>query len=201
MHSFLSTPALFPFDFALCLLLSLSLIEIIGVMSIGSPLHFIDNFIPEIDNDFAAWLHLGRVPIMVLLIVFLSCFSTGGYVAQAVAQSLLSDYMPTWIGCIAGALAGLIGTKVLGAWIAKLLPKDQTFAVSENELIGLVGHVVTGVARRDRPAELKVVDKHGNAHFLMIAPEDDAEFPEGSAVVVAKKGVISFIGESPVRQN
>jgi membrane protein implicated in regulation of membrane protease activity len=201
MLEFLSLPQVFPFNVAILLLCALTVLEILGALMMGSAHHFLDHLIPDTDYSVLDWIHLGRVPVMVLLIIFLAGFACGGHALQATSLSFLGAYLPVWVACTASAVYGLVVVHFLGSLVAKIIPKDQTAAVSEVELIGLTGHIVTGVARPGHPAELKVIDKHGNPHYLMIEPEGDEEFPQGSAVIVGPKRDVFFVGKSQNQQS
>lgn len=201
MFDFLSAPEVYPFNVAILFLCALTVLEVLGALMMGSAHHFLDHFIPDSSHGFLDWVHLGRVPAMVLLILFLAGFAASGHALQATSLSFLGSYLPVWVACTASSVFGVIGVHFMGSVVAKIIPKDQTTAVSENELIGLVGHIVTGVARPGHPAELKVLDKHGNPHYLMIEPESDEEFPEGSAVIVGPKRDVFFVGKSQNQQS
>ena len=76
----------------------------------------------------------------------------------------------------------------LGALIAHIIPQDETSAVSEQSLVGRVGVVVTGSARRGLAAQARVKDVHGRSHYLMVEPDvDDEVFQEGAQVLIVSK--------------
>ena len=78
--------------------------------------------------------------------------------------------------------------KISGALLRPILPREETEAVSTQSLLGSEGEIVVGVARRGRPAQARVKDKWGNAHYVSVEPESDVdEFPAGSKVLLLKQ--------------
>ena len=79
--------------------------------------------------------------------------------------------------------------------LARIIPKDETTAVSVQSLIGRAGVVITGTARVGMAAEVKVRDQHGNAHYLMVEPDvPEEEFEQGTEVLIVKKNGAIYRG-------
>jgi hypothetical protein len=77
---------------------------------------------------------------------------------------------------------------MLGGVIARLIPKDESSAVSDTTFLGRQGVIAAGSARRGWAAEARVVDEHGRTHFVMVEPDTDAdEYAEGTAIVILEK--------------
>ncbi len=75
--------------------------------------------------------------------------------------------------------------RVFGAALARAIPKDETEAVSRETLVGRLGIVTGGVAREGLPAQVRVTDDHGMAHYLLAEPEDAGEsYPNGTPIIV-----------------
>jgi hypothetical protein len=186
-----TTPETFPFGVALLIMIGLGVIEGIGIFIAMSPSQIFDHHFeldhPDIDGPLG-WLHVGRVPILVLLILFLLGFAISGYVIQILCSSLFGGYIPALIAAIPAILIGLSTVRGLGGLLALIIPKDETNAVSERSLIGRAGIVITGTARQGMAAQVKIRDQHGYYHYLMVEPDEpDVEFEEGSEVLVVKK--------------
>lgn len=184
-------PQTMPFGVAMLVMIGIGVIEGIGIFASASPSELLEHYFhldhPEIDGPLG-WLHIGRVPLLVLLILLLLGFAIGGYAIQLFSHGLFGSYLPTWVAVVPAGFIGLANVHVLGGLLAKILPKDETSAVSEQTLLGRAGVVVTGTARRGMAAEVKVRDQHGNAHFLMLEPDlDGEEFEQGSVVLVVSK--------------
>jgi hypothetical protein len=191
-----TAPQTWPFGAALALMVTLSVLEGLGLLLAHSPSGFLDNLLPEAPDGVdgpLGWLHLGRVPMLVLLILFLTGFALSGYLIQGVALSLAGHLLPAWVAGIPAALAGLSVTSALGGLIAHLIPHDESSAVSEQSLIGRAGVVVRGVARAGMAAEAKVRDMHGRAHYVMVEPDlPEQVFEEGASVLLIRKLGASF---------
>lgn len=184
-------PQTMPFGVALLILIGLGVIEGIGVFTALSPSQMFDQHFhldaAEIDGPLG-WLHVGKVPLLVLLILFLLGFAIGGYLIQIFSFSLLGAYIPAWLAILPAALIGLSTVHGMGSLLGHIIPKDETSAVSEQTLIGRAGVVVTGTARQGMAAQVKVRDQHGNYHYLMVEPDDaDDTFAQGSEVLIVKR--------------
>jgi hypothetical protein len=193
--SLFTAPETLPFGVAVGILLGLAVIEGIGAFAAASPSTWLEDLLPgqDLDGDGAfdgplGWLHVGRVPLLVLLILFLLGFALGGYTLQMFAYGVFGGYGPAWLVALPALLLGLTTVRGLGALIAHIVPKDETSAVSEQTLIGRAGIVTAGTARRGLAAQMRVRDALGRAHYLMVEPDlDDDSFTEGAAVLIVKK--------------
>ena len=83
----------------------------------------------------------------------------------------------------------------LGGLLARVMPGDETSAVSEMSLIGRAGVVVQGVARQGSAAQMKLRDMHGRIHYVLVEPDlADETFEEGAAVLLVKKNGARYMG-------
>lgn len=180
-----------PFAAALAVMVGLAVIEGIGLMLAHSPSSAIDSLIPDtLDGVDGAlgWLHLGKVPTLVLLILFLAGFAMAGYVIQGVTFKVMGSLWPAWAASIPAVFAGITTVSGVGGLLARIIPKDETSAVSEQSLIGRAGIIVRGTATQGMSAEAKVRDAHGRAHYVLVEPDfADQSFAEGSDVLLVKK--------------
>jgi hypothetical protein len=179
-----------PFGAALMLMVALGVLEGAGLLISLSPSHFLDALLPDApDSDGPlGWLHLGKVPMLVLLILFLAGFAVTGYVIQGGMFAVTGHALPAWGASIPAALAGLSTTSALGSLLARWIPRDESSAVSEQSLIGRAGIVVRGIARASLAAEAKVRDVHGRSHYVMVEPDlAEDTFEEGATVLLVKK--------------
>lgn len=137
----------------------------------------------------AGWLGFGKMPMLIWLASVLMAFGLSGLALQMVAQSVLGG--PLWPGLVAvpAAVAAVLFARGFGTLFARALPKSETEAVSERRLARRKGVVTQGTAARGRPAEVKVIDRYGNAHYLRAEPlRDDVTIAQGSEVVVLRAG-------------
>lgn len=134
-----------------------------------------------------SWLGLGRTPALVWLASLLMAFGLTGIVAQMAVSTLVGAYLPAILIAIPAGLVAVWFARGFGAVFARLLPKNETSALSERHLGKRVGVVTQGNAARGRPAEVRVTDRYGNTHYLRAEPlKDEAVIPQGSEVVVAR---------------
>ena len=61
--------------------------------------------------------------------------------------------------------------RILGAGLARLIPQDQTYAVSFDSLVGRVATIVSGTARPGYPAQARVPNEHGQTLYVMVEPD------------------------------
>lgn len=187
----LTAPETWPFGASLAVMVGLSIVEGAGLLLTYSPSHMLDSLLPDMPDSAdgaLGWLHIGTVPLLVLLILFLSGFAIAGYVLQASVQSISGSLLPAWLASIPAFLAGVSTVKGVGSVLAKVIPKDESSAVSEQTLIGRSGVVIQGTARDGMAAQAKVRDSYGRSHYVMVEPDLIEEtFDEGSDILLVKK--------------
>jgi len=188
-----TAPETWPFGVAFALIVGIALIEGLGMLISLSPSNWLDDLLPDVNGDSGldrvlGWLHLGKVPSLVLLVLFLTGYAVFGYSLQKVAHGMLGFYLPVWLAGLAAIAPGMATVRSLGALIAHIIPRDETSAVSEMSLIGRPGVVSAGAARRGWAAQARVRDTHGRTHYLMVEPDVDEEvFDEGAQILVVRK--------------
>jgi hypothetical protein len=185
-----------PFAAALAIMVGLAVLEGLGLLFAHSPSSAIDSLLPEVPDGVDSplgWLHLGKVPALVLLILFLAGFAIAGYVIQGVTYKLIGSMWPAWAASIPAVFAGFATVSSVGSLLEHVMPKDETSAVSEMTLIGRAGVIVKGHAKAGFAAEAKVRDSYGRAHYVMVEPDVETDvFNEGSEVLLVKKVGVRF---------
>lgn len=208
MIEFLLATSNLPFTAALGVMLVIGVMEAVGLMFGADLASAVDSVLPDLDLDadlnveggaapgpLAAalgWLCVGKVPALILLICFLLAFGLAGLGVQALVRESTGDLLPGWFAAIPALAIGLPATRFLGLGFAKILPQDETYAVSESAFLGKVATVTMGTARAGLPAEAKLRDAHGNTHYVRVEPLRPAEsFAAGTAVVLkAREGAV-----------
>ena len=154
------------------------------------------------------WLGLGRVPTMILLSIFLATFGLAGLVEQFFVLALTGGewMLPAWVAWIPALLVSLAPTRWAALGVGRVLPKETTSAVSERTFVGRTAIITIGTARAGSPAQARLVDPHGQTHYVLVEPKDAAvTFGQGSEVVlvggkegrfVAVAGPMEYRGES-----
>jgi membrane protein implicated in regulation of membrane protease activity len=191
--SLFTAPETLPFGVGFGLIVGIALFEGLGMLVSMSPSNLIDDWLPDVSGDGAldrvlGWLHVGRVPALVLLLLFLTGYVLFGYGLQMVAHGLFGAYLPAWMAGLLAVPSGMATVRGLGSLIAHIVPRDETSAVSEQSLVGRVGVVTAGAARRGLAAQARVRDALGRSHYLMVEPDiDDEVFEEGAQVLIVRK--------------
>lgn len=188
---FLTAPETWPFGAALAIMVCISILEGLGLLLAHSPSLALESLLPDMPDGIdgpLGWLHVGKVPLLILLILFLGGFTLAGYVIQGAAHGLSGTLLPAWLASVPAFFAGVATVSALGGLLARFIPGDETSAVSEQTLIGRAGVILRGTAREGLAAEARVRDAHGHAHYLMVEPDLAEEtFAEGSAIVLVRK--------------
>jgi hypothetical protein len=137
-----------------------------------------------------SWLGLGQVPFLIWLGVFLALFGLGGVIAQSVLKGTLGFALPPALASIAVGVPVLGITRNFARGFARLFPKVETQALSQNHLGRRRGVISQGTAARGRPAEVRVADRFGNMHYLRAEPlRDGVELKQGTEVLVLRKSL------------
>lgn len=188
----LLAPQSLPFTAALVLVLLIGIIETLAVLS-GLTLSgwldalFVDNLNGAADS-WLGWLHVGRVPVLVLLVTWLTAFSIIGMSFNALAYGLFGLYIQPLLSVPAALVFSLPLARLAGAGLAKILPKDETSAVLLETLVGRTAVVINGTARANYPAEAKTKNEQGQIFYVRVEPEQDSQtFSAGQSVLLIKQ--------------
>lgn len=147
-------------------------------------------------------LGLGRVPLLVWLAALLFVFAAVGVIGQSVLASILGAPLSAgWAALAAGGAAlplNSLAMRPLGA----IMPKDETTAIDLEDLVRRDAEIQIGTARAGSPARAKVIDVHGQAHFIMVEPHDQTlALNAGDTVLLVRREGPTFYGvhyESPL---
>lgn len=220
MFEFLSAPENLPFTVALTVMFGIALLE--GVTSLlGFGLsHALDALIPDTDvtveiepdpgmtpglespsalSRLLGWLRIGEVPLLMLLIIFLTGFGLSGLALQSFINGISGSFLPGVVVAVPALLVSLPIVRLLGGLLNSIMPKDETDAVTESSLVGRIATITIGTARAGSPAEAKVRDIHGTTHYVMVEPDSDGiEFSSGrSILLIKKKGAVFQAIDNP----
>jgi hypothetical protein len=228
MTDFLGLPQNQPFVTALLVMLGIAILEGVATLLWGGISQVVDSLIPDFDLDadldvqadsdahveggatpadagvltpLLAWLQIGKVPILVLLVLFLTGFGLSGLALQRLVQTAGGSPFPASLVALPAIAVGAFSLRLFGGWIARLMPKEETSAVSRETFVGRIATVVLGVARRGAPTQARLRDEYGRAHYVMIEPDlDTDEFAQGAEVlIVSIQGAIFRVIEPSSR--
>ena len=190
----LLSPTHRPFAIAIGLLVGLLLIEVAGSLT-GHRLgdHDADHGdLHEGDAEAGGlldWIGLGKVPLVILLAEFCAAFASFGLLLQSLAGAL-SRPLPGWAAALAVLVPAVFATRWLSIGIARILPREETAAVSIDSLVGRIAETGSGTARFDNPSEARVKDQHGHSHYVRVRPALEGEtLPAHTRIVLlAREG-------------
>jgi len=174
----------------------------------------LENFFPsfDIDGDIAAdsnpnialskffnWIRVKRVPILMLIVIFLTAFGIVGLSIQAAIFNTFGSFWSQWLIAVPTLIISFYMLNLIGGWIAKILPKDETSSISSDELIGHIATITIGKATKGSPAEAKTQDKHGQTHYFMVEPDSETlTFIQGQKILIIAKNETLYIATDEI---
>lgn len=197
-----TAPETVPFGVAFGVMLGVAVLEGVGAFIAGSPSQWLEDLLPvkDVDGNGIAdgplgWLHIGKVPLLVLIIIFLLGFTLGGYAIQMVVKGVFGGYAPALVASIPAFLIGLSSVRGLGALLVHIIPRDETSSVSEETFIGRAGVLMGAPASIGKAGQVRLRDAYGRSHYLMVEPDIEGEiFNEGAQVLIVKKVGATYRG-------
>ncbi len=207
----LTAPGNAPFVVALLVMLGLALVECIALFTGFSLNDMVDEFVvphsgvetlghaptgmeatgPEaagLVGRFLAWLYVGKVPVLMVLIVMLTVFGLAGLVGQGLLRSTLGFAAPSLLAAPVVFVVTLPLVRACVAGLARILPRDETSAVDPAVFVGRTARILSGVARTGLPAEARLRDGFGTDHHVLVEPEEPGQtFPAGSIVLLVRQ--------------
>ncbi|GJD77911.1 OB-fold-containig protein [Methylobacterium gregans] len=218
--SALAGPALFPFSLAAAVMAGLVLVEVLSLLVGHSASALVDGALGQdagLDNAvdgpvgtahahgalspaaLLSWLNVGRVPFLILLILGLAAFALAGFALQGLAAALVAP-LPVPLAVLAAGAAALPVLRVSTRVLARLIPRDESYAVSADDLVGAIAEVTLGPLDQGLPGQVRALDRHGNPHLLRARAAPDAPaMPAGARVLLVDRadGVFVAIPAAP----
>lgn len=206
MFEFITADQNIPFAVVLVLLVAFFLIELASLLFGGSLTGLLGEVdLPDFDMDldidldfgvatkFLYWLKIGKVPLMVLIVIFMAAFVLSGLALQLACLWLTGGLLPGWLAALGALFLSVPVVRVTGRFVTRVIPKDETDAISRAELVGGRAVIVIGTARRGSPAQAKTVDRHGTTHYIMVEPDDSGEeFGAGRDLLLVRQDETRF---------
>ena len=201
------SPALMPFTIAIMAMLVIMVAEFIGLMFGAAMSDLLDGALPDVDVDidadgldasdsleagfisqFFGWLSVGKVPVLMLLVIFLTAFGLIGLIGQSTLQNILGFYLPPLLMALPAFAGAIFATRYCGLGLARIMPKEETDAVSSDTFIGQVAEILRGEAKIDMPAEAKLKDVKGTTQYILVEPDEGGVvFRSGDTVLLVEK--------------
>lgn len=207
MIEFMLESANTPFSIALAIMVLIAAIEGVGTLLGFALSGLLDNLVPELDIDvdtpdindhgafgeFLTWLRLREVPVIVVLIAFLTSFAVTGYIIQYLLNSMVGFMLPALIAGPIALFVCLPGVRLFAGILGKIMPKDETEAVGTASFIGRTAVITLGTSSRGEPAQGRLKDKFGKSHYVMIEPDlDDHQFNQGEEILLVRQHGATF---------
>lgn len=196
------------FGISLCLMLIIAFFEGVGVLFGVALSDTLDGLIPDFDLDpeigdvgsqgalsrLLGWLRVGKVPILMLLVVFLFWFGIIGYTFNFIAYGVLDLMLPSVISTPAAVLLALPCTRFGGGILEWVMPKDETSAIKRDIFVGRVARITVGKATVERAAEAKVTGPHGTNHYILVRPDvGHGPFTSVQSLLIVRQSGSEFI--------
>jgi hypothetical protein len=142
------------------------------------------------------WINAGRLPLLILIMLALGIFSSAGFLLQAIAHGAGAT-MPVSIAALAAAGLSIPVIRIASRGIARIIPRDETYAVNEADFVGHVAEVAIGPLDQGLPGRVRLKDVFGNWHNVAArAGPDSAPLPVGARVLLVDRDTRSFIAIS-----
>lgn len=210
MQNLFTAPENLLFVLALGFVVLLAVVEMLALLVGHSASQWLDGLLPDgldlhVDGDIDAgslfdkllgWMHFGKVPSLIIAILFLMGFGMIGFGIQAVARSLFGEFLPGWIAVGTALPLSLPFVRTTAGVIGRALPRDETQVIKRSHILGRVATIVIGEARPGSPAQAKLRDEFRTTQYFMVEPNQPGDvFHQGEQVVVVALAGTVFRGE------
>lgn len=182
-------------------MLLLGLVQAIGFSDFGP------DFGTDIDGDVdldspadgvLSFLGVGRLPLMMLIVIFLALFSMVGFSGQQIYEAIFDQLLTPWLAVPASLLVSLPLLGAISIPLSRIIPQDETTAIHIELLVGKRAKIQIGESRVGYAARAKIKDHHGHSHFVMVEPDSEEEcFVAGEEVLIVRKEGEIFKAISP----
>src|SRR3984893_5876747 len=142
------------------------------------------------------WINAGRVPLLILIILALGVFSIEGFLLQGIAHAV-GTALPAAIAALAAAAGSIPVIRVASRGLARIIPRDETYAVSDADFVGKVAVVAIGPLDQGLPGRVRLKDVFGNWHTVSARASPDSQaLPVGASVLLVDRDARSFVAIS-----
>ena len=207
---FILHPSNLFFSGAVALFFLIGLIQILALFAGLDLAEGVDGFLPEADFEapgvdgleaaglldaLFGWLELRKVPVLISLVLFLLFFGFIGLNLQGAFLSIGLGPLPGWLVIPPVFIASLFPLKYSHRFIARIFPREQTYAISEDAFIGRLATITIGEATPDKAAEARLTGPLGRTHYIMVfADQEGATLTSGTEVLLVGRRESHFTG-------
>lgn len=189
------TSAYAPFATAFVVMIGIGLIEAVG-LGLGELGVDADVGINGHDGSGGVldWLGLGAgLPVLIWLTSLLGCFAMVGVAVQQTVTAFTGTPLPAGFAAGIALIVGMLINMFAARGLARLIPSYESTVISQGDLIRERGTILEGIARRGHPARAKIVDQHGQAHYVMVEPHHDTDvIAEGETALLVRRDGSTF---------
>lgn len=185
-------PGTSPFWIALLIVIGLGIVEIVSLLLGSSVTGLLDDglnhHIPHGHDAgplgaWASWINAGGVPLLVVIVLLLSAFSVFGFALQGVVTRF-TEPLPAMIAALLALIPAFPATHWLSRLVARIIPREETAAIGQDDFIGLVGTVTLGPLDQGNPGSVRVKDKYDNIHTLRTQAASGYVIETGARVII-----------------
>ena len=199
MSDILLAPDVRPFAVAAAIMAVLGGIELLSMLVGFSIGELVGHDVP-VDADSHSgigglflWINAGRVPLLILIILALGVFSIEGFLLQGIAHAL-GAAVPVFIAALAAGAGSIPVIRSTSRGISRIIPRDESYAVSDADFVGKVAMVSVGPLDQGLPGRVRLKDVFGNWHTVPARASLDSEaLAVGASVLLVDRDAKSFI--------
>src|SRR5262249_17799857 len=167
----LLAPEVRPFAVAAAIMVALGGIEVLTTM-VGLSISELIGHDVSLEADHHGgfggpllWVYPGRSPLVFLRILGLCVFSLGGFLHQLVGH-VLGFVIPVSIAVLAAVAGSLPVIRTTSRGLARIIPRDETYAVNDVDFVGQIATVTVGPLDQGLPGRVRLKDVFGNWHTV-----------------------------------
>lgn len=196
MHLFL-TPECTAFAVAALILVGLIVVEILSMLLGFSLSELIGKPHLESHEGFVAgllsWINVGGVPLLILIMLTFGVFAATGFAIQAIAGTFWTP-LPAAVAVLPAILVTIPLVRGSTRTVARLVPRDETYAVHNDDFVGRTAEVTIGPLDQGLPGRVRLRDAHGNWHQLRAgAAKGEGPLGVGKTVLLVDRKADIFL--------
>jgi Protein of unknown function (DUF1449) len=139
------------------------------------------------------WVNAGRLPLLIFIVLALGVFSIEGFALQGIAHSV-GMTLPAWIASLAAFAGTLPVVRTTSRGIARIIPRDESYAVSDADFVGKVATVSIGPLDQGLPGRVRLKDVFGNWHTVPARADPSSQsLAVGASVLLVDRDARSFV--------
>jgi len=141
---------------------------------------------PSLLDEALSFLGVGRVPLSILMMTFLTVFSLVGWFVNTALTPVLTAGGHLFLASLPAALVcGVLATKLLVRTLGRWLKPIETAAVRRSNLVGRIA--VASLPVTDQFGQALAYDQYGTQHKVVCKVAEGAEtIPKGRSILLVR---------------